>query len=147
MHRRVDSLYFCSSRFIDVYGQLEMTEKQLREQLDAVYTSTSWKITAPLRFFSLLLKSGGWRVISPRKMIFWAVNRIARQPRLRALARNVLRRFPRVACYFRKFILDNNLHALTSYIPTFSVARTEQDLTPHAFAILSELRAAIERQK
>lgn len=124
-----------------------MTEQQLHEQLDAVYASTSWKITAPLRFISSLLKSRGWRSISPRKMIFWTVNRISRQPQLRSLVRNVLRRFPKVEIYLRQFILDNNQHALISYISTFSVARIEQDLTPSAFAILSELRATIKRQK
>lgn len=29
-----------------------MNEDQLRVQLEAVYSSTSWKVTAPLRFFS-----------------------------------------------------------------------------------------------
>ncbi|MFZ6799394.1 hypothetical protein [Undibacterium sp. Di24W] len=33
-----------------------MTEEQLRDQLDAVYASTSWKITAPLRATSGLFR-------------------------------------------------------------------------------------------
>ncbi|HTD06468.1 hypothetical protein [Undibacterium sp.] len=33
-----------------------MTEKQLQDQLDAVYASTSWKLTAPLRYCSAMFK-------------------------------------------------------------------------------------------
>ncbi len=36
-----------------------MTEDQLRAELNAVYASTSWKLTAPLRYAVQLLKSGG----------------------------------------------------------------------------------------
>ncbi|MBC3920286.1 hypothetical protein H8L32_22670 [Undibacterium sp. CY18W] len=38
-----------------------MNEDQLRAELKAVYTSSSWRITAPLRLVSQLLKSGGWQ--------------------------------------------------------------------------------------
>nr|WP_315484429.1 hypothetical protein [uncultured Undibacterium sp.] len=43
-----------------------MTEEQLRDQLDAVYASTSWKITAPLR-----VASGVFRKI---KRLFYKPN-------------------------------------------------------------------------
>lgn len=36
-----------------------MNEDQLRAELEAVYASSSWKITAPLRYIVLLLKRGG----------------------------------------------------------------------------------------
>ena len=41
-----------------------MNEEQLQAELDAVYASSSWKITAPLRYVALLLKSGGWQKMS-----------------------------------------------------------------------------------
>ncbi|MFZ6658574.1 hypothetical protein ACO0LH_25325 [Undibacterium sp. TJN19] len=41
-----------------------MNEEQLRAELDAVYASSSWKITAPLRYVVLLLKSDGWQRMS-----------------------------------------------------------------------------------
>lgn len=34
-----------------------MNEDQLRGQLEAVYSSTSWKVTAPLRLFSKCIKT------------------------------------------------------------------------------------------
>lgn len=36
-----------------------MNEEQLRAELKAVYASSSWKLTAPLRYSVELLKSGG----------------------------------------------------------------------------------------
>ncbi|MFZ6768261.1 hypothetical protein ACO0LM_14460 [Undibacterium sp. Di26W] len=38
-----------------------MNEDQLRAELKAVYASSSWKITAPLRMVFQLLKRGGWQ--------------------------------------------------------------------------------------
>ena len=37
-----------------------MNEDQLRAELKAVYASSSWKLTAPLRYVVQLLKSGGF---------------------------------------------------------------------------------------
>lgn len=36
-----------------------MNEEQLRAELKAVYASSSWKLTAPMRYSVELLKSGG----------------------------------------------------------------------------------------
>jgi Pyruvate/2-oxoacid:ferredoxin oxidoreductase delta subunit len=36
---------------------IQMNEEQLRAQLEAVFSSTSWKVTAPLRIFSKCIKA------------------------------------------------------------------------------------------
>ena len=55
-------MVYTGGLFADAALVLMMTnEDQLRAELDAVYASSSWKITAPLRLFAQMLKRGGWQ--------------------------------------------------------------------------------------
>lgn len=125
--------------------QLEMTEKQLREQLDAVYASTSWRLTAPLRFFVSLLKGQGLRAIWPKQLIIAAMHRAAAQPRLRRLGQRVLTRFPNLRMRVRRAILRGNQGSFVAR--EAGLASDAQMLTPAARRILHELRTAIHHTK
>jgi hypothetical protein len=46
-----------------------MNEDQLRAQLEAVYGSTSWKVTAPLRLFSKCIKSLNRIILKSNRII------------------------------------------------------------------------------
>lgn len=60
----------------------KMNEKQLREELDAVYGSLSWKLTAPLRHLSAAVRLYIVRPLSPRLYIHHLGLYVIRRPRL-----------------------------------------------------------------
>lgn len=124
-----------------------MTEQQLREQLDAVYASTSWKITAPFRFFVSLLKGRGLRGVWPRKLMLTVMHRAAAQPRLRLLGQRILIRFPNLKMYIRRAILRGNEGGYVLREAVCTKASDENMLTPAALSILHELRSAISYTK
>jgi len=41
-----------------------MTEERLKAQIEAIHASTSWKITAPLRYCAQALKISYWREVN-----------------------------------------------------------------------------------
>jgi hypothetical protein len=123
-----------------------MTEKQLREQLDAVYASTSWKITAPLRFFFLMFKTKNGAFVTLKKTISRSVFYVASLPSVRKFVLVLLRKFPNTKKWLKKIILDTSRPAFSSATANFPVAREEQVMTPTARAILRELRAEIQKK-
>jgi hypothetical protein len=111
-------------------------------QLQAVYTSTSWRITAPLR----ALKGQAFK-LSPQRLkpqikllLRHAALYVYRRPRLRNAAFAVLNRFPTLK------------RRLVSLITSTPVPTTNQQngpaelaqLTPRARQIYADLKAAIE---
>jgi hypothetical protein len=124
-----------------------MTEQQLREQLDAVYASTSWKITAPFRFFVSLIKPSGFRIGSPKSYLSAIFFRVLSQPRFRRLGQRLLRRFPKLKVRAKNMILKLNSKALNDFAPSFPMSKTEQDLSPSSRTILKKLRSEIDRKK
>jgi hypothetical protein len=62
-----------------------MTNEQLRAQLDAMYASTSWRVTAPLRLVSTVARTSRLFIASPRPYTRHAVLGIVRRlaPRIR----------------------------------------------------------------
>lgn len=94
-----------------------MPEDQLRKELDAVYNSLSWRVTAPLRFLSFWVK---WlvRILrSPKQacksMIHWGI----RQAWLVTIARKFFTYFPGLKKRLRKFALN----PLVSVTPTIAI--------------------------
>ena len=127
-----------------------MTEQQLREQLDAVYASTSWKITAPLRFCASMLRSGavtGNLRFSLKKLILSAMRRASGQPRLRRFAQRIFLRFPNLKRQIQLAILSGNQNGSVANAPVFQIANNEQMMTPAARTILQKLRTAINDTK
>lgn len=64
-------------------------DKDLRRELDAVYASTSWRITAPLRLLNKLLSYA-----RPRQFVLGLMRLVMARPAMRQLALNIVNRFP-----------------------------------------------------
>ena len=126
---------------------LTMTEEQLRAQLDALRSSTSWKITAPLRLLvrmsKALLNYRQLRVVI--KQIFLSLaRRTIQNAQLRSWVHRVLRPFPKLKARLTKQYL---YAALTSSANLPITASNAGDLSPAANTILRELHAAIGKNK
>lgn len=115
-----------------------MDEQQLREQLESVYQSTSWRITAPIRAVAGLIyrkktQSNNIKVIF-RKFLSW----LARSSTLYRIAGRVLSIVPgtkvRLIRLMNQTGNEAGLHALeaSSYL-------TPEDLNSPAQEILHEL--------
>lgn len=99
--------------------QLEQRSEQLALQLHATYTSTSWRITAPLRWLG-------------------HQKNLLRQHGARARARAMLRKMARVVWGIVGY--TNKLAARQATIPT-----SEQQLTPAARKIFHQLDALVKQ--
>ena len=128
---------------IDAPCQLEMTEKQLREQLDAVYASTSWRLTAPLRWLVRSLKPSAIRSIAPKRTLAVLIRRVATQPALQRFGQRVLRRFPNTKMRIKRLVLRSNVsaHGYAPGLPSGAALGREANLSPPAQAILRELHS------
>jgi chemotaxis protein histidine kinase CheA len=122
--------------------QAEAASTQALMQLQAVYTSTSWRITAPLRGLAgQAFKLSPQRLKPQIKLLLrHAALYVHRRPRLRNTAFAVLNRFPTLK------------QRLVSLITSTPVPTTNQQngpaelaqLTPRARQIYADLKAAIE---
>jgi FkbM family methyltransferase len=122
--------------------QAEAASTQALMQLQAVYTSTSWRITAPLRGLAgQAFKLSPQRLKPQIKLLLrHAALYVYRRPRLRNAAFAVLNRFPTLK------------RRLVSLITSTPVPTTNQQngpaelaqLTPRARQIYADLKAAIE---
>jgi hypothetical protein len=79
-----------------------MNEDDLRAELNAVYHSWSWRITAPLRFASAALRSLKPKNFSLKRMAASFVRLLLRQPALVAFIKNMLNRFPGLKERFKR---------------------------------------------
>lgn len=121
-----------------------MNSRQLREQLDAIERSTSWKITAPLRVVGRLLKPGQRRNMSAKRIVLGVLRRMAAQPRLRHLGVAVLSRFPKIQRRIRQLLIGGR-HSQLPYGASGSVfAGEETKISPKAKTILRRLRVMID---
>ncbi|MBR7801477.1 hypothetical protein [Undibacterium fentianense] len=72
-----------------------MSEQQLREELNAVYRSTSWRMTAPLRLFATLIKQPRLIMGLPKRVIRRLMHFVMRRQKLNNAALFILKMFPR----------------------------------------------------
>lgn len=71
-----------------------MNEKQLRAELDAVYGSISWRITAPLRHLSAFVKRFILRPLSPKVWLRLLISFVLRRPTLVTYIKRILSSTP-----------------------------------------------------
>jgi hypothetical protein len=94
-----------------------MPEDQLRKELDAVYNSLSWRVTAPLRLLSFWVKWVVRILRSPKQafkaLIHWGI----RQAWLVTIARKFFTYFPGLKNRLRRFALN----PLVSVTPTIAI--------------------------
>jgi FkbM family methyltransferase len=126
----------------DYWQQAEARHQQIQELLN----STSWRVTAPLRWASSAVLGSGPNLFKARaKMLLQhAALRISRHPRLKNAALKVLNRFPGPKLLLSRIITG------TAALPTQpqNVSLDVAHLSPRARQIYEDLKAAIElRQK
>ncbi|MBC3806243.1 hypothetical protein H8K52_02650 [Undibacterium seohonense] len=114
-----------------------MNEEQLRAELDSVYRSLSWRITAPLRYLSLNVKRLRFALRSPKKALIRAIQLAIRNQKIAAFGRLVVNRFPALKTRLRASL--GNAHAVSynpapsqSAISDIPVATDVVALTPAA---------------
>ena len=95
-----------------------MNEKQLRAELDAVYRSTSWKITAPLRLLSAFVHRYLIQPISPRRWAAALVNFMLRQTVLVIWVKRFLFRFPRLQAWAKRLYHRMYQGQVVHYVPS-----------------------------
>lgn len=122
-----------------------MTEEQLRQELQAVYGSMSWKITKPLRSLKALLGSKRRFRISLRMIFFNLARRSVHQPWLRKIGARGLMYFPSLRYRIRKFMVSFGAHPETKKHATYALPDNEAALSPDGLAILMELRLALRQ--
>lgn len=127
-----------------------MSEQQLRAELDAVYRSTSWRITAPLRFLMTRLKFLMNLLTAPKQAMMRALRFLYRYEWVVSLAKYVLQYFPAL----RKRIRAQIYHIpspSSSLVPTSimieALPKRADNMSDASMQILSELQAALQNKK
>lgn len=132
------------------YQQLATTTEQ---HINALLASTSWQVTAPLRWMSTASKrllSALWRVVrfGVRTLLLPAMRFVLARPTLRTVVSRSLERFPEVAHRLHLLAINRGLiSAPVAPKPKQSApaaaSERQYPLTPHAKHIYDELTKAI----
>jgi len=126
--------------------QAEAASNQHLMQLQAVYNSTSWRITAPLRGVGATLRRiNPWHIRPKIRLILQhAALYIGRRPRLKRFVLALLNRLPRLKSRLMRVALITG----TATGPMSQKTPTElSHLSPRARQIYADLKAAIEKNK
>lgn len=126
------------------------------EQMDAIYKSTSWRITAPLRALSrsarwFLQRSWAWLTLKPgsrprrvaRAILIKSGRYVLARPKLARPLKQALQRMP---------VLDKRLRVIIASTPSFfaslpNAGNSIEDLSPRGRAIHRDLSEAIEKRR
>lgn len=115
-----------------------MNEEQLRAQLNAVYSSTSWRITAPLRAVSRLVQVRGMSKAEVKVHIVSALRFLAKSAFVRRLGKRVLGYFPSLRNKVQSLLLQRTLPAPVIHITAEHV--TTSLLSSETAAILKQIK-------
>ena len=129
----------------DKAQQAEAASTQALMQLQAVYTSTSWRFTAPLRAASSFVRKFSPKRLKPviEQFLKHAALYVNRRPQLRKATIGVLNRFPAVK--YRLVSVVNGAYQAPATPP--SVPLELAHLSPHARRIHADLKAALARRQ
>jgi O-antigen chain-terminating methyltransferase len=127
-----------------------ITEQRVNDLLN----STSWRVTAPLRWLSTALRKllgVPWRVFrfGVRALMLPVMRFVLARPSLRQALRSALKRFPSVAHRLHLLAIHRGLvpaPATPSPVPPTPAAEPGPPLTPPAKRIYDELKKAIEQR-
>ena len=95
-----------------------MNEKQLRSELDAVYGSTSWRMTAPFRWVSSLVRRYIVRFLFPRRWLSVLISAVLQRPKLVFFIQGFLFRFPRLRERIRRLYYRSRQVQTVQSIPS-----------------------------
>jgi hypothetical protein len=121
-----------------------MNAKQLREQLDAIHSSTSWKITAPLRIVGRIIKPGRSLNISIKSFVVGLLRRLISQPTLLRLGTRVLAYFPKTQRKIRQLLLTSRQAQSNNGSVRSKFSTGEADIGSDAKVILCRIRIIID---
>lgn len=120
--------------------QQEITLAAFDKQLQAVLQSSSWRITAPLRWVAGMLYHVKDRLKqSIKRPLMRLILLVLRQPKMKQAALYTLQYLPGLQYRLRNMMLRSG-HAFT---PTHTTPHTPVQLTPRAAHILVELKQAM----
>ncbi|BDB21287.1 kinase [Pseudomonas sp. CYM-20-01] len=129
------------------------------EHVDVLLKSTSWKITSPLRF---CVRAGVWAVKLPvrgvkfvaRSVLMRLLRYVLRRPALYGRLSNTIKKYPRIARYFKQTALHGGLVAdrrdparsgvLIS--PSQPIEVDVDNLSPRVSSVYSELKDIMRRR-
>lgn len=127
-----------------------MNEQQLREELDAVYRSTSWRITAPLRWFMAGLRFFIHSIGSPKQSMIRVLCYLNRYRRITSVATYVLNNFlglkKKIRCHegsFDPLVLEFRDNPEKSHV----ALKRMDNMSDAAMQILSELEVALKNKR
>ncbi|MBC3832243.1 hypothetical protein H8K33_12025 [Undibacterium amnicola] len=127
-----------------------MSEQKLREELDAVYRSTSWRMTAPLRLLMAGLKFCMYSIGSPKKSMIRVLRFLTRYQWIVISAKYVLDYFPGIRKRIR-----GHVFSFESVEPQFKhrlvnervASKRADSMSDASMQILSELEAALQNKR
>lgn len=140
---RPSALIDAESRAKEAESRAQMSDvsaAQAYAELDAVYASTSWRITAPLRNATNLLHTLSINSVTKYIKDF-VVSYIRQNPYLNRLARGILKRFPRISELAHRF---SDLEAARKVELTPNIPLSHTNLTPGGRAVYHALKTGRE---
>lgn len=129
-------------------------------EIDSLRSSTSWRITRPIRQFKNAANNPGLvavkakslfnRVKAPaRRVVFKVLRKVAAHPRIRSFAIRSLRRFPSLEAWARKVAtgLASRPAAETYTMPAADTATAANDLSLSAQRVFADVQRAVHKSK
>lgn len=127
-----------------------MNEQQLREELDAVYRSTSWRITAPLRLFMAGLRFFIYLIGSPKQSMIRVLRYLNRYRWIVSVATYVLNYFPGLKRRIRGHVYSFDPPVLEFHDKsekTRVALKRVDNMSDASMQILSELETALKNKR
>jgi hypothetical protein len=130
--------------------QLEYTKLELanlNHQIDAIYTSRSWRITKPLRLTSSRLKPLIKNMARP--VLKFSMNFIQKNPKLKQYINKCLRLFPKLEQRLKLFTnhYGNNLVNATNNHIKLGTTKLSNNLSSHETEIYNKLKQQIKNKQ
>ncbi|MFA9273534.1 MAG: hypothetical protein ACEQSE_01550 [Candidatus Aquirickettsiella gammari] len=126
-----------------------MSEQQLRAELDAVYRSTSWRITAPLRYLSAFVRRSIWHRLTPKVWLRVLIAFVLRRPALVAFIKNSLTYIPGAKSWAKGLLQRLTSDVQIKHAPINLELHPESQIpamSASSSLIYRELLAAIQEQ-
>jgi len=121
-------------------------QQAYQDQLQALYASRSWRLTAPLRNLTIHLRFFAYaRLAQARKvarhLLLFVLRQTGKHPALKRLLRKAVDYLPRVEAHLRCFVAHRRLPVSA---PEGHRAHQGFALTPAAYRVYTDLKTVVE---